>query len=398
MAEISGPPLITRRTPSSPACFLEMPPSRQYLHARTFVDLRGRERVADEGTEKSTASLWYLLCLPPIRERVLDSVSAFDAAKLDNLQLCVLTTMERKRYLKPLRDLVWNVPAFERLSREGLELTLLGGGASALEQRLHATNRYLESYGNGRLAIHLLGTFPTSAPTLDPLVNFSTTGHSSPVRSYGDKYQLGRIRALTNTDAERIFVMSFSAPMRASASLVKGSWYKIDDVPDYTVDLWVYVPSFRDRLREEVRLTPLDILRIVGASPLPVPLSRVTLGTTPIATCVRRRLHGVAFHALVRTLGSISTLSQLSALCSGRYRLRKWSLTATGLHSAEGTPLAQFSGDESSAHRLLPHFGVPAFGVGLVSRAAVGPTQAPKIRLFLDKASYITMDWGIIVA
>ncbi|KAF2843971.1 hypothetical protein T440DRAFT_365515, partial [Plenodomus tracheiphilus IPT5] len=199
------------------------------------------------------------------RRTILDHVSTFEVAKLIHLKLCVLTPKERERYLKPLRDLVWNVPAIERLSREGMKLTLLGDSAYALEQQLHATERYLNSHGNSRLAICLLGTFPTSAPTattLDPLVNFSTTGHSSHVRSYGDEYQLGRMRALTDADVERVFVMSFSAPMRVTASPVKGSWYKVDDVPDHTVDLWVYVPSFRDRLCEEVRLTPLDMLRI----------------------------------------------------------------------------------------------------------------------------------------
>jgi hypothetical protein len=399
LTEISNPPSVTRQPPPSPVCFLKMPPSWQHLHAYISADTRRREEVADDGTEKSTLSLGYLLWLPPTRRMILDNISAFEVAKLVHLKLCVLTPKERERYLKPLRDLVWNVPAVERLSREGMKLTLLGDCAYALEQRLHATEHYLNSHGNGRLAIYLLGTFPTSAPTattLDPLVNFSTTGHSSPVRSYGDKYQLGRMRALTDTDVERVFVMSFSAPMRATASPVKGSWYKVDDVPDHTVDLWVYVPSFRDRLREEVRLTPLDMLRIVRASPLPVP-PRVTLGRTSIVKYVKRKLRSVIFDAFVRTLGPISTLSQLFAVCTGRYRLRKWSLTAAGLHSAEATPLAQLLGDESSARRLLPHFGVPAFGVGSGSRAAVGPTQAPNIRLFLDIANYSTLGWGITI-
>jgi hypothetical protein len=331
---------------------------------------------------------------------ILDSISAFEVAKLVNLKLCVLTPKERERYLKPLRDLVWDVPAVERLSREGMKLTLLGDGAYALEQRLHATERYLNSYGNSRLAVYLLGTFPTSAPTataIDALVNFSTTENSSPVRSYGDKYQLGRIRALTGTDVEKIFIMSFSAPMRASASPVKGSWFKVDDVPDHTVDLWVYVPSFRDRLREEVRLTPLDMLRIVRASPLPMSLPRETLGRKSIGTCAKRTLCSAALDVVMRTLGPPSTLSQLFAFSMGCYRLRKWSLTATGLYSAEVNPLAQLLGDEGSARRLFP-IGVPAFGIGSGGRAEVGPTQAPNIRIFLDIAHYSTLGWGFTIA
>jgi hypothetical protein len=188
-----------------------------------------------------------------------------------------------------------------------MKLTLRRDSACALEQRLHATERYLNTHGNDRLAIYLVGMFPTSAPTattLDPLVKFSTTGHFSPVRSYGDKYQLARFRALTDTDAERIFVMSFSAPMQASANPIKRSWYKVDDVPDPTVDLWVYVSSFRDRLREEVRMTPLDMLRIASASPLPV-APRFTLGRMSIRTRERTSLRKGALDAIMRTLGPI---------------------------------------------------------------------------------------------
>ncbi|EMD65808.1 hypothetical protein COCSADRAFT_72863, partial [Bipolaris sorokiniana ND90Pr] len=202
-----------------------------------------------------------------IRRKILDSVSAFDAAKLVNLKLCVLTAKEKERYLRPIRDLVWDVPAVERLSREGMKLMLLGDGACALEQRLRATERYLNSRGNGRLTIYLLGTFPVFTPTattLDSLVEFSTTGHSNPVRFICDKYQLGRVRAVSDINAKGDFLMSFSAPMQASPNPIKGSWYKVDDVPDRTVDLWVYVPSLRDRFRKEVRLTPLDALRMMG--------------------------------------------------------------------------------------------------------------------------------------
>ncbi|EOA83919.1 uncharacterized protein SETTUDRAFT_83736, partial [Exserohilum turcica Et28A] len=200
-----------------------------------------------------------------IRRRILDSVSAFDAAKLVNLKLCVLTAKEKEKYLNPIRDLVWDVPAVERLSREGMKLMLLGDGAYALEQRLHVTERYLNSRGNGRLTIYLLGTFPVFTPTattLDSLVEFSITGHSNLVRFHCDKYQLGRVRAVSDTDAKRDFLMSFSVPMQASINPIKGFWHKVDDVPDRTVDLWVYVPSLRDRLCKEVRLTPLDVLRI----------------------------------------------------------------------------------------------------------------------------------------
>jgi len=347
-------------------------------------------------------SLWNLLRFPPTQKSILNNLSAFEVAKLVYLGLCTLTPKEKERYLKPLRDLVWDVPAAERLSQEGMRLTLLGDGAYALEQRLHATESYLNTHGNDRLAIYLLGTFPTSAPTattLDPLVNFSTTGNASPVRSYGDKYQLGRIRALTDRDAEKVFVMSFSAPMQASASPIKGSWYKVDDVPDTTVDLWVYVPSFRDRLREEVRLTPLDMLRIASARPLPLS-PRVTPGRMSVRTREGTSLRKVALDAIMRTLGPISTLRQIFALCAGRCRLKKWSLTAAGVHASEATPLAQLSAEGSFTRRLLTYSGVSALSVGSDSgpRAVVEPSTAPNIRIFLDIANYSTLGWRITVS
>ncbi|OWY49400.1 hypothetical protein AALT_g11068 [Alternaria alternata] len=384
-------------------CLLSwMSPSQQDSYVDPSGDIRRRAQAADGLTESSALPFRYLLWLPPTRRAILDNISAFEVAKLVHLKLCILNPKEKARYLKPLRDLVWDVPAVEKLSQDGMRLTLLGDGAYALEQRLHETDRYLDTHGNGKLAIYLLGTFPISAPTataLDPLINFSTTGHSSPMRSYGDKYQLRRICALTNTDAERVFVMSFSAPMQASTSPVKGSWYKIDDVPDYTLDLWVYVPSFRDRLREEVRLTPQDLLRIARASPLPV-LPRVAPGTRAIGTCVGRRFFRIAFDVLVRTLGRMSALGQMFTLCTRHHRLKKWSLTAAGVHAAEATHLAQPPAEESSVRRLLTNLGMFASSIGLASglRTVVGPTDAPKLRIFLDITNYSTLGWRIPVS
>ncbi|KAH8622817.1 hypothetical protein IG631_22566 [Alternaria alternata] len=379
-----------------------MPPSQQNSYINASTEICRREQAADGRTKTSTLPLRYLLWLPTTRRTILDNVSAFEVAKLVYLKLCILTSMEKARYLKPLRDLVWNVPAVEKLSRDGMNLTLLGDGAYALEQRLHETGCYLNTYGDGRLSIYLLGTFPISAPTattLDPLIDFSITGESSPVRAYGDKYQLGRICALTDTDAERVFVMSFSAPMQASPNPIKGSWYKIDDVPDGTVDLWVYVPSFRDRLREEVRLTPLDMLRIASASPRSVAPS-VTPGRMSSKTRERTSLRKVALDAFMRTLGPISTLRQIFALCTGCCRLKKWSLTAAGLHAAEATPLAQLLAEESSTRRLLSYLGVSASSVGfaLGPHAVVGSTKAPNIRIFLDIANHSTLGWRITVS
>jgi hypothetical protein len=367
-----------------------MPPSRHKLPARQCIDPCGLNEVPDKDTEDNTVSLWYLLALWPIRRRILNYVSAFDAAKLDSLQLCVLTGPERIVYLKPIRDLVWNVSEVEWLSQEGMKLTLLGDCAYALEQRLHATQRYLESHGNSRLKVYLLGTFPIFAPTastLDRLVGFSTTGISSPMRSFIDKYQLRRICATTNANAERTFVMSFSTPTRVSVKSAKGLWYRVDDVPDQTVDLWVYVPSFRDRLLEEVRFTPLDILRISRANFMLSPHPRHLMSRISVAASVGKNVNSKVADTLRRCFDNMSTLGQLFAMCTGHRPLRKWSLTTAGVRSCEATPLAQLLGDEIPASRLLPHLGVSTIGAHPWSRAAVEQTQAPRVRFFAEALS-----------
>lgn len=159
------------------------------------------------------------------------------------------------------------------------------------------------------------------------------------------------------------------------------------------------MPSFRDRLREEIRLTPRDLLRIVRASPLPV-LPRVALGRTIIRTYIRRRFFKVTFDVLMRTLGRISALRQMFALCTGHYRLKKWSLTAAGLHAAEATPLAQFLAEESSMRRLLTNLGLSTSSVGFASgpHTFVEPADSPKLRIILDLADYSTLDWHIPVS
>ncbi|EMD86773.1 hypothetical protein COCC4DRAFT_143715, partial [Bipolaris maydis ATCC 48331] len=335
-----------------------------------------------------------------IRRRILDNLSAFDAAKLMNLHLCVLTVKEKEKYLKSLWDLVWDVPTVEELSQEGMKLTLFGDGACALKQQLHATEHYLNSYGNRRLTIYMLGTFPVFTPTarLDSLIEFSTTRHTSLVRSYGDKYRLGHIRALLDTDAKGDFVMSSSVPMKLSNNLIKGSWYKVDDVPDRTVGLWVYVPSFCDRLSKEVRLTPMDWLRMMRASPLLISLPRVSPKPTSITTCNKRKLCSDAHNTLLRSLGLISTLSQLFSFCTGRCRLRKWSLTAAGIQSLEATPQEQFSGDDSSERRLTAYLRTPPFGVQSGSRVRMELTQVPNIRFLLDVANHSTLGLTITIA
>jgi hypothetical protein len=203
------------------------------------------------------------------------------------------------------------------------------------------------------------------------------------MRSFIDKYQLRRICAATTADAERTSVMSFSAPMRVSAKSAKGLWYRVDDVPDHTVDLWVYVPSFSDRLLGKVRFKALDILRISRANSMLRLHPRQIMGRVSVAASSENNVHSKVADTFRRRFVNMSTLSQLFAMCTGHHRLRKCSLTTAGVQSCKATPLAQLLGDEIPASRLLPYLGVFTLGAHPFSRAAVELRQAPRVRTLL---------------
>ncbi|KAF2844287.1 hypothetical protein T440DRAFT_372127, partial [Plenodomus tracheiphilus IPT5] len=166
-----------------------------------------------------------------IRALLLQYTSAFDAAKLGQLRDIELTPYERRTYLRPVRDLIWNIDEMKELWKEGMKLILLGDDVRALEQRLHESNQHVECHANRRLRIYLVGTFPAMGrekASVDRLVNFNTFG--TPIEFFGD--------------------------------VEEGLWNKVADVPDKTIDLRVYVPTFNDMLEQEVRLTVLDLSRI----------------------------------------------------------------------------------------------------------------------------------------
>jgi hypothetical protein len=60
--------------------------------------------------------------------------------------------------------------------------------------------------------------------------------------------------------ADTIFMMSFGASTQANER--QGFWRRVPNVPDLTVDLRLYVPSFDDRQWEEIRFPCREILRL----------------------------------------------------------------------------------------------------------------------------------------
>ncbi|KAH8726692.1 hypothetical protein GQ44DRAFT_580367, partial [Phaeosphaeriaceae sp. PMI808] len=198
-----------------------------------------------------------------IWEAILQYISAYDAAKLSLVVDCILQT-DREKILNPVRDLIWNVSEMEKLLQEGMKLLLLGSDVPALTQRLHHTEEYLKEHGRRRLKIYLIGTFPIrnkTTTTLNRMVKFSTTGKPSRNRVFKDKYQLRQIKMGMEPGSDKTFLMAFGAPLRTSGGIMKGTWHKIS-VPDKTIDLRLYAPCFNDRIRDEVMISPLDIVRM----------------------------------------------------------------------------------------------------------------------------------------
>jgi hypothetical protein len=146
-----------------------------------MVGLSGRKRRREPRQQLSR--IFLLLSIQPIRKAVLQYISAYDAAKLALLHLLCLTSWERERYLKPIRDLVWDTEELEMLSREGMSLVLLGSAVHVLGQRLNQTRQYEATQGKRKLRVYLVGAFPIlsrSPEILRRLINFSISGESSP--------------------------------------------------------------------------------------------------------------------------------------------------------------------------------------------------------------------------
>jgi len=97
-------------------------------------------------------------------------------AKLDVSLGHILDARERKTYLNPARDLIWDLSRAIPLFEEGLKLVLLGNDVPILKQRLQHTKDYLRRSKNSRkLQIYLIGAFPILKRTSSILPLFCST-------------------------------------------------------------------------------------------------------------------------------------------------------------------------------------------------------------------------------
>jgi hypothetical protein len=68
----------------------------------------------------------------PVRKQLLQSLSAYDVAKLDVAFRGILSRQERKLYLNPLRDLVKDINKVQALKAYRMRLLILGNNVLAL--------------------------------------------------------------------------------------------------------------------------------------------------------------------------------------------------------------------------------------------------------------------------
>jgi hypothetical protein len=179
------------------------------------------------------------------RGRLL-SLSALDIAKLDHVLKGILDENERSFYLNPARDIIWDTSEMESLAREGVKLIVCGRDVHLLHQRLHNTNSYLQDYGSSkRLQIYLLGVFPMYTHAYSRMLHFSVSQSIHEDCVIKDEKELEEIRQITygSPSDTHGFIMSFRAPTNLSCS----TWYLTTVSPDKTTDVWIYIPSYRDR-------------------------------------------------------------------------------------------------------------------------------------------------------
>jgi hypothetical protein len=150
----------------------------------------------------------------PVRKQLLESLSAYDVAKLDVVFQRILSRRERKLYLNPLRDLVEDIAKVQALEAYGMRLLVLRNDVLALQQRLQFPQDYIRKHGHRRkVRIYLVGLCPMITKTTgirDKLLKFSLFGAPSAQCVFRDTIQTKRTKAkaLYGSFVPSMFVMS----------------------------------------------------------------------------------------------------------------------------------------------------------------------------------------------
>jgi hypothetical protein len=205
----------------------------------------------------------HLFTAYPIRTAIAQHLSAFEAAKLDAVLGGLFSAAEKHKYLHLGRDLFWNFSAVQDLMSRGLRLIFFGQDVAALQKRLDQPCK--SSRSNSRLRIYLIGLFPLidqRNAILGDVLTLSIEQEPSLFRIMNDGYEFARLRDRFERDpwisnATKQFIISFSAPMAPPRRVERrqSPWHKVSSCPESTIDLRVYVPSYRDRKYDNVRMS-----------------------------------------------------------------------------------------------------------------------------------------------
>jgi hypothetical protein len=96
------------------------------------------------------------------------------------------------------------------------------------------------------------------------MLQFTITGAPSKCRTLRDKTDLANMKFQiwnNNLRTNAAYIMSFGISTQIRTNN-RAYWHKIDDIPDCTIDLRVYIPELYNRLWEEFKLPCPESLRL----------------------------------------------------------------------------------------------------------------------------------------
>lgn len=134
-------------------------------------------------------------------------------------------------------------------------------------------------YGRKQLQLYVVGVYPIERVSQEihrKMLRFSWSVTPNKARTCRDENDLEYLQRRLNRPfriAIKKFLLAFGAPFAPGVKERQGHWYKIPAVPDSSVDLNVYVPSPRDRIRGEIRIPRSEFLGVSIATSRSRPLS-----------------------------------------------------------------------------------------------------------------------------
>jgi hypothetical protein len=92
--------------------------------------------------------LFDLLIPYKIQQSLLQSLSAYNVAKLNAVLGGFLDRREREVYLNPIQDLIWDTTELRALKAFGMRLLLIGNNTSALQEQVRHLIKYIRNQGH----------------------------------------------------------------------------------------------------------------------------------------------------------------------------------------------------------------------------------------------------------